>query len=193
MITGNPKFLPSNLKLGRTAPQSTIRSLECFIKYFLLPSSFLSYPRNIHTIHVECSCDNLKVSQVFRHGQSSERSSPSLPHCLILTPFSIQVCGVSVGHFCGPRALGEQPRSGCAVRSPSVRSLSSPWVVSSWGVGTCPTPTPLPPQRKLWVHRAEQSMSHQHWSRAGQVREIPHHLEDPSQVHSQGSAPVGST
>ena len=41
--------------------------------------------------------------------------------------------------------------------------------------------------------RAEQSMSHKHWSRPGQVREIPHHLEDPSQVHSQGSAPVGST
>ena len=38
-----------------------------------------------------------------RHGQTSERPSPSLPHCLILTPFSVQVCGVSVGHFCGRR------------------------------------------------------------------------------------------
>lgn len=142
MITGNPKFLPSNLKLGRTAPQSTIRTLECFIKYFMLPSSFLSYPRSIHATHGKCSCDSLHVSQACRCGQSSERPSPSLPHCLILAPFSVQVCGVSVGHFCGPHALGEQPRSGCAVCGPTVRSLSSPRVVSSWGVGTCPTPTP---------------------------------------------------
>ena len=149
------KIFAIKSKTWKNCPQKYHKDLGMF--HWVFPAAFFlselpkEYPYN--------SCQMfLWQSQgltVWRRGQSSESSSPSLSHCLILTPFSVQVCVVSEGHFCGPCALGKQPHSGYAVCCPSVRSLSSARVVSSRGVGTCPTPAPSPAQRKRRVHRTE--------------------------------------